>query len=458
MKIVIIGCGKVGFTLAEQLSREDHDIVVVDENHRYLEEAQDTLDIMTVEGNGASLEVLRDAGTADADVLIATTSADEINLLCCISAKKLGCRHTIARVRNPQYTQQIAFLKDELGLSLSVNPEQAAAQEIFKIIQIPSFLKRDSFYKGRVELVELKLTEGGKLDGKRIMDAVKLLGLRVLICAVERDGKVFIPNGRFELKGGDRITVTAARSLLAKLIHNLDLEHQKIRGVMIIGCSRVAEYLAEELIKSGVDVKLIEKDAEKCRQFSINFPEAVVINGDASERGFLEAQGLEMVDAVITLTGNDEENLITSIYANHLGVTKTVTKVDRNEYARLFDDRIGSIVCPKDLTSNEILRYIRAMGNRGDGTVKALHRIVDGKAEALEFAASTPAAFLGVPLAKLNIKPNTLIACICRSNQIIIPKGDDEIRLGDTLIVVTGAEQSYSDLNDIFEKEAVKQQ
>ena len=314
------------------------------------------------------------------------------------------------------------------------------------------------YYDTRGILIPSELSEGGRLDGKRIMDAAKLLGLRVLICAVERDGKVFIPNGRFELKGGDRITVTAARSLLAKLIRNLDLEHQKIRGVMIIGCSRVADYLTEDLIKSGVDVKIIEKDAEKCRQFSINYPEAIVINGDASKRGFLESQGLESVDAVITLTGIDEENLITSIYANHLGVAKTVTKVDRNEYARLFDDQIGSIVCPKDLTSNEILRYIRAMGNSGKGTVKALHRIVDGKAEALEFAVAAPAPFIGIPLSKLNIKPNTLIACICRSNQIIIPKGDDELKLGDTIIVVTGAEQSYGDLNDIFEKEAVKQQ
>ena len=457
MKIIIVGAGKVGYSLCEQLSREDHDIIVIDTDAKLLEEAQQLLDIMVIQGNGASLEVLKSAGVQDTDVLIACTNADEINLLCCISAKKLGCKHTIARVRNPEYNQQIAFLREQLGLSLSINPEQTAAQEIYRLIQFPLFLKRDSFDKGRVELVELKVDEGGKLEGKRIMDVTDILGLHVLVCAVERGDQVFIPNGRFELKANDRVTVTAARSDLAKLIKSLDIVSKKIRYVVIVGGSKVAEYLTEELEKSGVEVTLIEKDEEVCTRFSQRFPKQLVIHGDASRKGFLESQGVGRADAVIALTGIDEENLIISMYVGRLGVEKTVSKIDRTEYAKLFSDTdIGSIVCPKDLVANEIVRYIRAKSNSGEGSVRSLHRIVNGKVEALEFLAPDSATYFNVPLSKLNVRQNVLIACISRNYQIIIPRGDDCIKPHDIIIAVTDAEHPISDLKDIFEKDAVK--
>lgn len=456
MKIIIVGEGKVGFSLAQRLSGENHDVTVIDNNLQVLNESMEELDILTVEGNGASLETLREANVADGDLLIATTNADETNLLCCLSAKKLGCKRTIARVRNPQYVQQALFLKEELGLSLVVNPELAAAQEIYRIIQFPSFLKRESFSRGRVELVEMQITDGSSLNGKRIYEAASVLGLRVLICAVEREGKVTIPNGRFELKTGDRITVTAARADLATLIKRLGLVTQKIRSAMIVGCSRIAEYLAEELLNSGVSIKMIDKDPRVCEKFSVRFPSALIINGDASKRGFLESEGIERTDAVITLTGTDEENIITSMLCSHIGVPKTVTKIDRNEYVTLFPDReIGSVICPKELTANEIISYVRAMV--GEGSVKTLHRIVNGKAEALEFSVTQNAPYIDVPLAKLRLKSDILITCIVRNNKVIIPNGDDVIKIGDTIIVVTNADRAICEVKDIFEKDVIRE-
>lgn len=458
MKIVIVGQGKVGFLLAERLSGEGHDVTVVDENPEVLVESQEALDILTAAGNGASLDTLRAADADHCDLLIATTNRDETNLLCCLTAKKMGCKSTIARVRNPEYVRQALFLKDELGLSFAVNPELAAAQEIYRMIQFPTFLKRETFSKGKVELVELQIDENSPLKGKALYDTGLLLGNRVLICVVERNGEVFIPNGHFVLQAGDRISVTAARNALVSLIRKLGLEQHKIKNVMIIGCSRIAEYLADELLKSGVSVKLIDKDRATCERFALRFPSALVLHGDASRHGFLEAEGITQTDAVITLTGADEENLIISMFSTHMGVSKTVTKIDRNEYVRLFADRgIGSVVCPKELTANEIIRYVRAMSQSGDDTnsVKSLHRIVDGKAEALEFAVSSGAPFLGIPLAKLKLKPNILIACISRSNHVIIPRGNDAMQSGDAVLVVTTADMPISELRDIFEKDAV---
>ncbi len=457
MKIIIVGGGKVGISIAERLSYEEHDITLIDTDTEVLTEAQETLDVLTIEGNGAAIDTLRRADAGKGDVLIAMTDADEKNLLCCLSAKKLGCRHTMARVRDPQYSRHIQFLRDDLGLAMAVNPEHMAANEIYRIIQFPSFLKRDSFDKGRVELVEMKITEGSPLDGKKLYEASGILGLRVLICAVERDDTVTIPNGSFTLRAGDRITVTAARIDLAVLVKSLGLMRQKIRGVLIIGCGRIAEYLTDELLRSGVNVKIIEKNRARAEEFQLKFPKALVINGNASQRGFLEAEGIENFDAVITLTGVDEENLIISMYCSHMGIKKTVTKIDRNEYVRLFSDRdVGSVVCPKELTANEIIRYIRAISNSGEDSIRALHRLVDGKAEALEFLVTDTTPHIDIPLSKLRFRQNVLIACITRSNQVIIPNGSDALHPGDTVIIVTTADRTVGDLRDIFERDAVK--
>ncbi|MBQ9995945.1 MAG: Trk system potassium transporter TrkA [Clostridia bacterium] len=451
MKIVIVGCGKVGYALAAQLSAENHDITVVDNNSRVIEKAQETLDVMSMSGNGAALAIQQEARVGEADLLIATTSSDELNLLCCIVAKRLGCRHTISRVRNTDYMNQLTFMRDDFGLSMTVNPEYATARTIWRFLQFPSFLKIDSFAKGRVELVELKITENSVLNGKSLDKLSTELHLKVLVCVVERDNQIFIPKGDFVLREGDKINVTAPRSELTKMIKTLGISTQKIRNVMVVGGGRIAEYLAEELIRSGVDVKIIERDRERSIELASRYPEALIINDDGSIHDVLMAEGIRETDAVVTLTGIDEQNLVISLYAGHIGVPKTITKLNRSEYSELFSDReLGSTVCPKEVIASEIIRYVRSIDN-SDASIITLHRIVDGKAEAIEFIANAQTTGLDIPLKDLKLKKNILIACINHDGKIIIPRGMDRISYGDTVIIVTAADEPISELNDIFE-------
>lgn len=452
MKIVIVGDGKVGYNIAKQLLAEGHDIVVIDNNPDVLEESLQKLDVLVVNGNGVTLKTQEEAGVANSDLLIAATSADEINLLCCILAKKLGCEHTISRLSNPEYVESIQYMRSDFGLSMTVNPELTAAREIFRILQFPSFLKRDSFAKGRVEIVELKLSQDSVLVGKKLEKLSEVLrGVKVLVCAVDRGGEVCIPDGSFELKANDKITVTAPRNELVKLIKALKIGNQKIKNVLIIGGSKIAVYLSDELIKSGVNVKIIEQNLEKCRTLSERLPNAVIINGDGTLQDTLVTEGIEDTDAVVSLTNIDEENLIISMYADSCNVPKTVTKINRTEYIKLFKDKdIGSIICPKMLASYEIIRYVRAMGNTTGGSVKTLYRIVDEKVEALEFAVTDSTRYVGEPLKKVNLKNNILLACITRMGKAIIPSGNDYMMAGDTVVVVTTAEGKYKDINDIF--------
>ncbi len=451
MKIVIVGCGKVGYALAKQLSLENHDVTLIDNHEKAIEHAQETLDVIVLHGNGAVLDIQREAGVDEADLLIAMTASDELNLLCCIVAKRLGCKHTISRVRNSDYMNQVQFMRDDFGLSMTVNPEFSTARTIFRSIQFPSFLKIDSFAKGLVELVELKIADNSVLVGKSLGKLASELHLKVLICAVERDNNIFIPNGTFVLRAGDKIHVTAPRSELTKMIKVLGISTQKIRNVMIIGGGRIAEYLTDELIKSGVDVKIIERDRERSIELASRFPKALIINDDGSNHDVLLAEGIRETDAVLTLTGIDEQNLVISLYAAHLGVTKTVTKMNRNEYTELFaDTEIGSTVCTKDIITSDIIRYVRSIDN-SDASIITLHRMVDGKAEAIEFIANAQTSGLDTPLRDLKLKKNILIASINHNGNIIIPSGADRISYGDTVIVVTTADEPISELNDIFE-------
>ncbi len=455
MKIVIVGDGKVGYTLTKQLSQEGHDVVVIDSNRRVLLESQEVLDVAVVSGNGVSVEVQREAGVESADLLIAATSGDETNLLCCIVAKKLGCHRTIARVRNPEYDQQIRFLKDELGLSMVINPEKAAALEIFRLLQFPAFLKRDSFAKGSVELVELKLKENNPLAGKRLSQFRTIANVNALVCAVEREGEITIPKGDFTLMAGDKITIAADAADLVRLIKNLGVYAPKAQRVIIIGGSRTAKYLAQLLIKSKAKPTIIEKEMERCMELSQSLPDATVIHGNGTEQQLLISEGIRTVDAVVTLTGMDEENLIISMFANYLGVPKSVTKISRTEYNEVYASTgIESIVSPKLLTANEIVRYVRAMENTTGGSVVTLYRIVDGKAEALEFSVKGDNSFVGVPLHRLEVRHDVLIACIIRARKVIIPSGSDVMQKGDTVIIVTTADHSIGDLKDIFGEEA----
>lgn len=451
MRIVIVGDGKVGYALSEKLSGEGHDIVVIDSRQDVLEEALNSLDVKVVRGNGATFEVQREADVGQSNVLIAATSADEVNLLCCIVARKLGCPHTIARVRNPEYTQ-LTELKDELGLSMMTNPEYACALEIFRLLQFPSFLQLDSFAKGRAEIVEIELRGGNPLIGAQLKDFDGIVKVNSLVCAVDRDGTVHIPDGSFRLEEKDKISVAASAADLARLVRGLGLGMKKIRDILIIGGgSNISYYLTKALLEQNAQVTLIEHNEDRCQALAERFPRASVVLGDGSDRKVLDAEGLAERDAVVTLTNVDEENLIISMYADFVGVSKVVTKINRTEYTEMFRDRnLGRVISPKELCTNEIVRYIRAMQNATGGEVIALHRIVDGRMEALEFRATRATRHLGETLADVTLRPGILIAVINRRGTIIIPRGNDAIRPGDTVIVVTYSDRIINDLNDIF--------
>lgn len=451
MRIVIIGDGKVGFTIAKQLCEEDHDVVVIDNNPEVLEELSETLDVYVVEGNGAVLDVQKRADVSNSDILIATTKNDELNIVCCMVAKKLGCKATISRIQNRDYVRQMQYMREDLGLSMIISPPLVAAREIFRIIQFPSFLKRNSVAKGRVELVELVLSDNNILVDKPLSKLTSLLKMDVLVCAVERGEEVFIPKGEFVLRAGDKISVTAPRSNLVKLIKKLDITTQKIKNVMIVGGGQIAVNLAEELLKSGVSVKIFEKDLDKCQRMAERLENAIIINADGTNHALLKQEGIENTDAFISLIDMDEENIFVSMFATHLKVPKVITKINRSEYSYLISNQgVGSIICPKQLTADEIIRYVRAMENTED-TVQTLISIVDNKAEVLEFIVGHNAKNTNKALMDIKLKDNVVIACISRPGQVIIPKGTDSFSEGDNVVVVTKSEQSLREFNDIFQ-------
>lgn len=451
MKIIIAGDGKVGIALTRQLLHEGHDVTIVDSNPNVLQANMYQYDVMAVQGNAATMDALRQAKVEEADLLIAATSADEINLICCLTAKKMNGRiHTIARVRNPEYTEQLYAMREELGLSLTINPELSAAREIFHLLQFPSFLRRDSFAKGRVEIVGLRIDEGSRLDGVPLHQLYKIAQVKVLVCAVLRGGAVTIPDGSFVLQKNDRIFVTARAVNLAQLIKNLCISKQKIRRVMLVGGGRLSFYLALRLLDAKIAVKIIEQDPQRARQLADLLPGASIVLGDGSSQALLLSEGLEETDALVTLTGMDEENIVISMYAHAQGVRKVVTKVNRLEYGSLFMDMgVGSVVSPKDLCSALITRYVRAMQNK-TGSILALHNIAEGCAEAMEFRVDKTVLYQGIPLKDISLKPGVLISCITRGGETIIPDGGSSYMTGDTVIAVTTRQSPFRQMNDIF--------
>ncbi len=451
MRIVIVGDGKVGFTLSAQLSREGHDVVVIDNKKDVVGESSERLDVLAIKGNGTVMEIQRQAGVPDSDLLIAVTSGDEINLVCCLVAKKLGCKSTIARVRNPEYSEQLSQMQEELGLTMTINPERAAASEIFTILSFPSFIKTETFAKGRAHIAEVKVSDSSPLAGKKLRELYELNKIRALICVVQRGEETVIPGGNFVLQAGDKLYATAPTFNLDKLAGILDVENKRIRNVMIIGGGRISHYLASNLLRAGVSVKIIENRAERCQELAESLPKAVVIHADGSSQRVLLAEGIEGTDAVVTLTNMDEENLIISMYANYKGVPKVVTKINRTEYNEVFYDKgIDCVVSPKDLTADTIIRYVRSMSNAEPEAMLALYRIAEGNADAMEFHAVDGTRNLGRTLAEVTLKPNILIACIHRGGSAIVPKGHDAIEKGDRVFVVADAKYSISELNDIF--------
>ncbi len=452
MQIVIVGDGKVGLALTEMLTAEDHNVTVVDHNAKVLQRVQESCDALVVKGHGASRAVLQEAGADEADLLIAATSSDEVNLLSCLIAKKLGCKHTIARVRNPEYAEDIRLLREELGISFAINPEEACAREIFRLLQFPSFLAREQFAKGRVEIVRFKIADTSPLCGIPLYRLLDVAKVQVLVCAIDRGGEVIIPGGSVILQPGDDIFVTAATENLTQLIKHLGLETRKVTQVTIVGGSRIALYLAARLLRSRVGVKIIEKDPRRCVQLSDLLPDADIVEGDGTEGDLLNAEGVGRADALVALTDIDEENIVLSMFARQIGLGITITKCNRSQYTTMFRKLgIDTVVSPKMTGAEDIVRYVRAMGNSAGGAMITMHQIAGGKAEALEFSADTSWRMLGVPLAAVPVKKGILIACITRSGKTIIPSGADSIQDGDGVVVVTAAGRAVYDLDDILE-------
>ena len=451
MRIVVIGDGKIGFTMTHALVSEGHDLVVIDNQRSTLEKTENALDVQVMEGNGASALVQREAGVPDADLLIAATNADETNILCCMIAKQLGCPNTIARVRSPEYSEDVYLLKEGMGLNMVVNPERSTAKQIFGLLQYPSFLKRDSFAKGRAEIVEFSVRENSKLDGLPLTDLYKALKVRVLVCAVERSGQVYIPDGHFTLHSGDHVYVTAAMHDLLTMVKSIGLETPKVRSVLLIGGGRLSVYLGQMLIGSGINVKIIESNLELCHLLSAKLPKAEIIHGDGTSFSLLRQEGIEEMDAVVCLTNMDEQNIIIAMYANRIEVPKVLCKVNRTEYTSLLPEKIvEGVITPRILVGNDILRYVRAMENRPGEGVITLHRLVGDRVEALEFAVTGSTWYTDVPLKNVPIRDNLRIALITRRGTIIVPTGDDYLSVGDTAVIVTTRAGGFDVLNDIF--------
>ncbi len=454
MKIVIIGDGKVGNTLTQELTREGHDLMVIDSRKDVLTQAEERMDVMVMQGNGASVEVQRQAGVPTCDLMIAATSADEVNFVCCMIARKLGCKHTIARSRNPEYEDALHLLREELGLSMAVNPEKSAAREILGLLQYPSFLRRDVFAKGRAEIVGIPVHTGSKLDGMALQTLYKKLRVRVLVCAVERGEAVMIPDGSFVLQAGDHAYVTAPAQELMTLVRVLELERVKVHNALIVGGSRIAFYLTQMLSDAGVHVKIIENNRQRCNKLSAELPTATIVCADGTSFQTLAEEGIDETDAVVTLTDIDEQNLIISMFANQKHVPKVITKINRTEYEDILR-KTGTecVVTPKLLVANDILRYVRAMENRQGDNVIALHRMLGGRIEALEFRVSASTVSRGIPLKKLQIVPGFLVAVINHKGSVFVPSGSDRFLEGDTVVLATTTGRKVDSLNDVLSVE-----
>lgn len=454
MYIIIVGQGKVGSTLAAQLSEEGHELVLIDTDESVLETLQETLDVATLCGNGAAADVLIEAGAARATLLIACTDSDETNLLSCMIARKLGVKHTIARVRNPEYEQNLRLLKEDLQLSMAINPELTAAREIFRILQFPTFLKRQTFFRERAELVEMRVAEGSALAGLKMMDFPKATGAKALICCVERKGMVHIPHGSFILETGDRLSIVSNASGLLQFCKDLNLSTSSVKSVMIVGASRTSVHLSKLLLRNHVNITLIEQDIEKCRALTEELPEATLVHGNGTKQEVLLNEGIRDNDAVLALTGFDEENLIISMFASFVGIRKTVTKINRAEYLDVYNTAgIDTIISPKLLTANAIIRYVRAMGSTSGNSMTALVRIMDEKAEAIEFRVPENGHYINKPFKDLKIIPNALVAAISRGGEIIIPSGSDMLQSGDSVVIIATRDAAVLDLSQVFQQQ-----
>jgi trk system potassium uptake protein TrkA len=456
MKIVIVGGGMLGGAIINALSKESHDVSLIERDSDTAEKLDSRYDILTICGNGVSKAAQEEAGVGKADLVIAASDSDELNMLCCLMARKVGAKHTIARVRDPEYSSELDFLSEELGLSLWVNPEQSAAAEIARVMRSGGALQIETFADGNAQLVEILLTNEMSADGIRLRDFPKLFSARVLICAVKRGDDVFIPDGNFELHQGDRLSITAAPEELNKLYKSLKINQHRVKDVLIVGGGRIAFYLIPLLLDAKITITVVEQNLHRCRELAEDFPRVKVLHADATEQDYLKSIGIGKYDAVAALTGDDEDNLVIAMYADAEGAARTAVKITRDTLMpiaeRVFD---GTIVSPKRTAADKIVHYIRGLAGSPGGSIEALYRIVGGQAEALEFRAWKESRAVGKSLKDMPIKKGVLIASIIRMDGFgkaaaIIPGGSDVIRAGDRVIVVT-ASKKLSGLDDILD-------
>ena len=452
MNILIAGCGQVGKNLAVQLSKEGHEITVMDVDYTAVEAVQTACDVIGYQGDCTSLSAQMDAGIQNMDILIAASNQDEKNMLACLIAKKAGNVKTIARVRDPQYLDEMYFLKEELGLSMSINPERVAAEDLLRLIQIPSALEVDTFAKGKVSLIRLVIPQGSILDGLALKDYASKVGTKALVCVVERGKNVIIPGGDFVLAAGDSISITVSLVDLNELLMKIGIKTRRIRNVMIAGGGMISYYLARQLLAQKIEVKIIEKNPKRCDELADMLPKAMIIQGDATDKTLLVEESIEEMDAVCALMGSDEANILLSLYVDKVSDAKRMIKIHRDSYEDMVADLpVGTIISTKKITSEYITRFVRSMNNSADSNVEALYRLMDGRVEALEFNVGEDSRVTWAAIRELNIRKNTLICCINREGKIIRPAGNDRIRKGDSVVVVT-TEHGLNGVDDILER------
>ncbi len=451
LNIIIVGCGKVGSTLVEELSQEGHTITIVDKDYLNVQTIANMYDVMGICGNGASYSVLKEAGIEGTDLIIAVTESDELNLLCCTVAKRVGNCAAIARVRNPEYNKEIGYLRDKLGLAMIINPEYEAAIEAARILYMPSALEVNTFAHGQAELIKFKIPEGNILDGMTIKDISNHIDTKILICAVERNGEVHIPDGNFSLVAGDIASFVSSRKKVKEFLINIGFKTKKVKDTMIIGGGKSTYYLAKRLIRNGISVKIIENDRSRCEELSKLLPSAIIINGDGTDEELLKEEGIEYVESFVPLTGIDEENILLTLFARQVSNAKVITKINRINFKEVINTLdLGSVIYPKYITAEAIIAYVRAKNASKDSNIETLYHMFDHSVEAIEFRVDDESDVTDIPFKDLHLKKNLLVSFINRNGDIIIPSGNDCIRLGDTVMIVT-THTGFYDIQDILE-------
>lgn len=452
MKIIIVGMGKVGLEIARQMQGENHDLILIDTNAAALERANSLLDGFCVEDNGACASTLLRAGVRDADLVIAVTMDDEVNLICCLMAKKLGARHTVARVRNPEYFRDAPILRREIGLDMIINPEYAAAQEIARILRVPAAFSVETFARGQIELIGFQLDQSSPMAGIPLHEFNRRLSGSVLICAAKCGNEIVVPQGDFVPQPGDLLYAIGSPAETPRVLGSAARQMPQIKRVSVLGGGRIALYLAWAMESTGAQLTIVERNAERCLALAEKLPKATVLEGDGTDQELIATEGLFDCDAFVSLTGRDEENLLMSLSAQQAGVKKVLPKMSRPNYADALQHLgLQTIISPKDITASYIASYVRGLANSQGSAVESLHRILGGAIEAVEFIASEKTHFLDTPLKNLRLKRGLLVAAIVHDGKVAIPDGNAQIHAGDR-VIVTARKLFLHDLNDIMER------